>query len=312
MFELSTHVEDLNKLKSIDVSLFDAFYLGDATCPEYPDNLAVGFELLKEAVFYLKEKGKKCYLSTYAVPRNKDLSWVEDMIVKASELPVDGFEVHNMGVLRIINRSLGKAEVHMGYFANVYTHETVKVLEKFGVKRVFLNPELSLDEIQYVNEHTEAEVVAFAHGKIPLGISEDCFIKEYREGSCRDICEPMWLTSGKWKLKNIGRATFSGKDWAIIEYLGTFYYRGFRVFYIQGLRENTDYINRIGSIYRRALERIVEGDDDYLEPSWIEEIASLSPHGICNGYLFRRAGHRYVGRFFGGEKVQLKREVLNE
>jgi len=312
MFELTTHIEDVNKLKSIDVSLFDAFYLGDPTCPEYPGNIAADFNELREAVFFLKERGKRCYLSTYAVPRNRDLAWIKEMLLKSSELPVDGIEVHNMGVLRMINANLRDVEIHVGYFANVYTHETVRVLEGFGVKRVFLNPELSLDEMQYVNEHTDAEIVAFAHGKLPLGISEECFIKEYKSGDCKDICRPMWLTSGKWRLKNIGRATFSGKNWAIIEYLGTFYYRGFKVFYIQGLREDVDYINRLASIYRQALGRIVDGDDDYLEPSWIEEIASLSPYGICNGYLFRRAGHRYVGRFFDGEKVQIKKEVLNE
>ncbi len=312
MFEISTHVEDIEKLKSLDLSLFDTLYLGDPTCPEYPGNLSSNFDLLKEAVFYLKEKNKKCYLSIYAVPRNKDLSWIKDIISKAFEICIDGFEIHNMGILRMISKSFKNMDIHIGYFANVYTHETVKVLERFGVSRVFLNPELSLDEMQYVNEHTKADIVTFAHGKIPLGISEDCFIKEYRKGDCISICKPMWLSSGKWRLKNIGRATLSGKDWAIIEYLGTFYYRGFRIFYIQGLRESVSYMNKIALIYRRALERIVEGHDDYLEPSWIEEIASLSPYGICNGYLFRRAGHRYVGRFFGGEKVQLKKEVLNE
>ncbi len=312
MFEISVHVENLEKLQLLDLSLFDGIYLGDPTCPEYPGNFYLNLESLKKAVSILKEKNKKCYVSTYAVPRNKDLAWAEEFVLKASELPVDAFEVHNMGMLRMIRRLNENIALHVGYFANIYTHGTVKVLERFGVKRVFLNPELSLDEIQYIKDHVKPEVVVFAHGKLPLGISEDCFIKEYREGSCEDICKPMWLSSGKWRLKNIGRATLSGKDWAIIEYLGTFYYRDFKIFYIQALREDPEYINRVAFIYRKALERIVNGEDEYLNSEWIEDLASLSSYGICNGYLFRRAGHRYVGKLFGEEKIKSKKEVFNE
>ncbi len=311
-FEITTHVETLEKLKELNLSLIDGLYLGDPTCMEYPTNLSLNIENLKEAVFYAKEFGKKVYLSTFAVPRNKHLKILLPLLEEVLNLEIDGIEVHNMGLLKKVHE-MGFRKIHMGFFSNIYTHETVKVLSRFGVVRVFLNPELSMEEIQYINEHSPAEVAVFAHGKLPLGISESCFIREYSQPTCQSLCEGIWLSSGKWKLKNIGFATLSGKDWSVLEYLGTFYYRGFRHFHIQGLRETSNYINTIAGIYRRALEKIEEGIDNYIETEWIDKISELCPAGLCNGYLFRRSGHRYIGRFFGGETIhEIERRERHE
>ncbi len=297
-------METLEKLKGIDLELYDGIYLGDPTCIDYPSNLSVNLEDLRVAVGVLKEKGVRAFVSTHAVPRNRDLDRIKPVIEAVLELPIDGIEVHNMGLLRYISRVLGSdVPIHVGFFANVYTHETVRVLERFNAVRVFLNPELSLEEIQFINESTDAEIPVFAHGKVPLGISETCFIKEYNPRVCEDVCSGMWLASGKWRLKSIGYATLSGKDWSVLEYLGTLFYRGFSVFHIQGLREGPEYLNSIASIYRGALEKILEGVNDYIEEEWIAELSRLCPQGLCNGYLFRRAGHRYIGRFFGGERM---------
>lgn len=223
-FSITTHIETLEKLKKIKLQHFDGVYLGDPTCMEYPTNLSLNLQDLKEAVDIAKEFGIKVYVSTFAVPRNIHLETLKPLIERIIELPIDGIEVHNMGLLRYLNKELNyKGQIHAGFFANIYTHETVKVLETFGVTKVFLNPELSLEEIQFINENISAEVVVFSHGKVPLGISETCFIKEYSPRECDDVCEPITLTSGKWKLKNFGFATFSGKDWSVLEYLGTFF-----------------------------------------------------------------------------------------
>ncbi len=304
MFELSTHIPTWKILKEADLSPYHALYVGDPTCPKVPGNISSNLELLKRSVDLVKGQGKKCYLSLYAVPRNRDLPWIEGLLERASILPLDAIEVHNLGLVRMAERMHLPFSIHLGVFANLYTHETARLLYRKGVTRVFPSPELSLEEVNYIRTHSPTKVTLQIHGKIPLGISEGCFILEHREGSCEDVCfNPCWLTSGKWSLKNIGRATVSGKDLCLLEYLGSLYWRGFRTFYIQTLRESPRYIETVGTIYRRALEKIAQGMDEYVGPSDIGLLSELSPYGFCNGYLFRRSGHRYIGRLFGGEEI---------
>ncbi len=304
MFELSARIETLGRLRGCNLDAYDAVYVGDPTCPLVPENLSSSPEFLEEGVKILRDAGKRVYLSLYAEPRNEDLGWLGEVIDAAASLGIDAFEVHNLGTLRMINKKGLFLPMHVGPFANVYTSQTASLLAKWGVTRVAPNPELSFSEIVALREGSSVEVVLQAHGKLPLGISETCFLLEYREGECEDLCfEPCWLSSGRWKLKNIGRATLSGKDFCLLEYLGTFYWKGFRHFSIMTLREEPRYVERVGAIYREVLTRVAEGVDDYLRPQEREELSLLSPEGFCNGYLFRRAGHRYIGRFFGGEKI---------
>jgi putative protease len=314
MFELSTHITDLKTLKNIDLSSYQALYLGDPTCPQVPGNISSDLTKIKTAASICKDLGKKCYLSLYAEPRNKDLPWLENLLDETTSIPLDGIEVHNMGLIRMIKRIGLSLPIHLGIFANLYTHETAKLLHSMGVTRIFTNPELSMEEVDYIRTHSPTEVILQIHGKIPLGISEHCFILENREGPCQEICfKPCWLVSGKWRLKNIGRASLSGKDLCLIEYLGSLYWRGFRIFHIQTLKESSEYITGIGSIYKRALEKISQGIDDYIETEDICFMNSLSSQGFCNGYFFRRSGHRYIGRLFGGERItpaEVRKEEL--
>ena len=47
MFELSTNVDNLKQLRQGDYSAYDALYLGDFSCPEYPNNFCSHPETLQ-------------------------------------------------------------------------------------------------------------------------------------------------------------------------------------------------------------------------------------------------------------------------
>ena len=178
MIELSTNISSYEQLISTDISAYDAIYLGDVTCPLYPGNFCSNTTHLEEAVQYLKKLNKKSYLRLYAIPENKDILWMKDLIQKAMDLKVDAFEVHNLGVLMILKELKNTIPLHFGVFGNIYTVETIKVLQDYGVSRVQPSPELSIEEVIFIKDETPIETTFAVHGKIPLVASETCFIME--------------------------------------------------------------------------------------------------------------------------------------
>lgn len=299
MFELATHVPNLRKLQEYDLSAYDALYLGDFTCPLYPGNFSSHIETLREGVERARSMGKKCYLSLYAIPRDSDLSWIKDLLQASRDLPLDGIEIHSMGLLRIIRELRDDIPIHVGVFGNLYTHETARVLKGYGVKRVFPNAELSLEEILYIQDHTPIQVILPLHGKIPLVISATCFVTEYAKvtpAHCEEGCaQGHWLTHEDWHMKNIGRANLSGKDLCLLEYLDLLVRQGLDTFYIHTLGEDPEYVKTVGGIYREALQRAMAGEE-FCTPAWMAALRSLAPLGFCNGYLFGRSGQDYIGR----------------
>ncbi|MFQ5803183.1 MAG: peptidase U32 family protein [Candidatus Methylomirabilales bacterium] len=299
MFELATHVPNLRKLEEYDVSAYDALYLGDFTCPLYPGNFSSSVADLRKGVTHVKASGKKCYLSLYAIPKDSDLPWIKHLLRESKDLPLDGIEVHSMGLLRIVRELRDDIPIHLGIFGNLYTDETARILKGYGVQRVFPNAELSLEEILYIKDHASVQVILPLHGKIPLVISATCFVTEYAKivpSHCEETCaHGHWLTHEEWQLKNIGRANLSGKDLCMLEHLDLVARQGFDVFYIHALGEDPNYLKTVGSIYREALRRARAGEEFCL-PGWAEQLRSLAPIGLCNGYYFGTSGQQYIDR----------------
>lgn len=299
MFELSTDISNMKDLRSADISAYDAIYLGDYACPQYPNNFSSHPELLQQGVEFVKSLDKKCYLRLYAVPDNNDLAWVKGIIEGAMDQPIDALEVHNMGLLRVLKDMNCTLPIHLGVFGNLYTHVTAKVLKDYGVERVYPNPELSLKEIVYIKENADVDVLVPVHGKIPLVISETCFIVENSDkdpDDCGFLCaDEYWLKRDDWTLKDLGRMTVSGKDLCMIEHVSELAEMGLDKFYVQSMCESLDYIGAVGRIYREALMAEFEGEGTPDYNFWLKQLSGLAKMGLCNGYYFESAGQKYNG-----------------
>jgi putative protease len=302
MFELSTNVASPQQLRRGDFTSYDALYLGEFSCMDYPNNFCSHPEFLAEAAELVGAQGKKCYLRLFAVPSNRDLPTVTKVIEAALPLPFDAFEVHNLGVLQML-REMGCAKpIHLGVFGNLYTDATARVVKDYGVTRVYPNPELSLEEAIYIRDHTPIEVLIPVHGKIPLVISETCFIHENSGGIPGEKCtfncaHEHWLTrdAGDWSLKDTGCMTLSGSDLCMLEHVEELAAAKLTAFYVQSHGESADYIEAVGRIYRAALTKAFGGEPAGDLDLPLRELAGLAKMGLCNGYYFGSAGRRYVG-----------------
>ncbi len=294
--EINTLIPDLHFLKGMDISAFDAFYIGFPFCRKFEGNLSEIPEDMEFSISYLKDKGKRVYLTTYATPLTRDLDSIIESVERAVQYGIDAVEVHNYGVLRMINRNFPSLRIHMGSFANIYTDATVIKLKEYGVKRVTPNYELRIDEIEYIRDKSGMEVELLLHGKIPIGISESCFSLEIAEKTgklCPEACkQAVVLRRDGWVLRNMGTLMLSGKDMCMIEHLNMINKAGFSIFRINGFSENPAYIGSVCRIYREALEEMLSGG--IYKREWKEELYKYSTDGFCNGFYFGKSGRLYV------------------
>ena len=296
MLELTTSVFTLNELMGADISAYDSIYLGDPFCRAYPENLSDNEESLKNAVDLLRKKNKKVYVSTYAVPRNGDLDAVRKTLNICQSLNIDAVEVHNFGVLRIARAEFPNLKVHMGNLANIYTLATALILKNEGAKRIMGNYELCLDELLELKDKSGIQLELLVHGKMVLGISESCLLKNWIKGlsgDCKELCRSnYYLRSSKMTLKSFGFVTLSGKDACMIERLPVLLKKGFCIFRIETFGEKREYVGKVGRIYREALSKAKEPGYDPSE--YLKVLNNLSPHGFCNGYYFATSGQKYI------------------
>ena len=303
MFELSTNVSNLKELKEINLEFYDSVYLGNPFCLNYQDNFLLKTEDIQKGAEYLKKFNKKAYITTLAVPRNNDLKSVVKMLEVSAKAKIDAVEIHNMGILRMAKKVVPDIPKHVGILANVYTSFTSEKLKEYGAERVTPNPEVTMNEIKVILSKKMVDVSFLVHGKIPLGITDKCFLLNKEAGNCPDVCkETFWLKSKEWILKNVGKGVYSGKDLCMIEHLDLLVKAGIKYFKIESLYETSKYRNKMGGIYRNAL--LNKGD----RKKDLKDILKFSENGICNGYYFSKSGRYYIdgenklyeNRIFGG------------
>jgi putative protease len=297
-YELNTTIANLRDLRDSDLRDYDAVYLGDIYCRLYEANFLERIGDLKEGLRILRDQGKRAYVTTYAAPRNDFLPKVRKMLEASAAAGAEAVEVHNVGILRIAHEEFPQLPVHIGGFANVYTAAGVEVLRGFGAVRFTPNYELSLDEIREITTTCGAPMELLVHGKMPLGVSDYCFLLEYEEKwgvKCPDLCQKdLFLKQGDWAMKSVGKGILSGKDVCMLEHLPRLLSEGHRHFRIEAVSESPAYRREVAAVYRVALDRAA-GGDGAVDEGWSEILLRHARIGLCNGFYFGKSGMDYTG-----------------
>jgi len=297
-YELNTTIANLRDLRQSDLRDYDAVYLGDIYCRLYEANFLERPNDLKEGLRILREQGKRAYVATYAAPRNDFLPKVRKMLAAAAEGGAEAVEVLNFGVVRIAHEEFPRLPLHIGGFANVYTAAGVEVLRDLGAVRFTPNYELSLDEINEITGECGAAMELLIHGKMPLGVSDYCFLLDYEEKwgvKCPDLCQKdLFLKQGDWAMKTVGKGILSGKDVCMLEHLPRLLAEGHRHFRVETLSESPAYRREVAAVYRAALDRAFAGDD-LVDSEWAETLFRHAHVGLCNGFYFGKSGMDYAG-----------------
>jgi putative protease len=297
-FELNTSMANLRDLRASDLGPYDAVYLGDIYCRLYEANFLERPEDLRQGLRILQDQGKRVYVTTYAAPRNDFLHRIRKTLEVAATAGAQAVEVHNLGILKIARDEFPGLPIHVGGFANVYTDAGVEVLRGFGAIRFTPNYELSLDEINQIAAACASPMELLIHGKMPLGVSDYCFLLEYEEKwgiPCPDLCQKeLFLRQGSWAMKSVGKGILSGKDVCMLEHLPRLFADGHRHFRIETLSETPEYRRSVGAVYREALGRAA-GDGFEQDERWWDVVRAHARIGLCNGFYFGKSGMEYSG-----------------
>lgn len=297
-FELNTTISNLRSLRETELSPYDAVYLGNIYCRTFQDNFLERLDDLREGIAEVKNRGLRCYVSSYAAPRNDALPKLRKMLETAADAGADAIEVHNLGVLRMVHEQFPNLPAHIGGFANVYTDAGASVLKEYGAVRFTPNYEISLEEIKEIAESASLPAEILVHGKMPLGVSDACFLLEYENNwavKCPAVCQKdLFLRQGDWAMRSVGKGVLSGKDVCMLEHLSALIAAGCRIFRIETAYEIPAYRLNIARIYRAALEGAARGNDKVDDLAW-HTVRQHTAVGLCNGFYFGRTGGEYVG-----------------
>lgn len=306
--ELLAPAGDLEKLKTAIEYGADAVYFGGEMFSLRAGAGNLSYEDMKEGLAFVKERGKKAYLTVNIFAHNEDIEPLIEYLNTVKDFGIDGYIVSDPGVISLIKEIIPDAEIHLSTQANMTNFKTAKFWYDFGVKRIVLARELSFKEIKELRENipSDLELEAFVHGAMCISYSGRCLLSNFmiqrdaNHGECAHPCRWKYaLVEEKrpgeyYPIEEDDRGTYilNSKDLCMIEHIPELVESGISSFKIEGRMKSPFYVGTIVSAYRKAIDAYYEakesGSDFVFNSEWLSEMSKVSHRKFTTGFYFSK------------------------
>ncbi|EKE16497.1 MAG: hypothetical protein ACD_11C00005G0005 [uncultured bacterium] len=299
---------------------------------------------LKEAVEYVHKNGKKIFVTINIYAHNYHLAKIEKHLKYLSKIGIDGVVVSDLGVLELVKKYLPKIDIHLSTQANTTNWQAAKFWYDYGVKRIVLAREVTLEDIREIHKKVpKLELEYFVHGAMCMSYSGRCILSKWMSnksanlGDCSQPCR--WAYKKvKNENKNIeksltmsvedtrgehqveleedlhGTYFFNSKDLNLIRYVKELRDAGVTSFKIEGRNKSVFYVATAVRAYRNVLSAI-EKKVSQKELKGIikqeeKELDALMNRGYTQGFLLGNEPEHNFSQSHSKAKFQFVGEVL--
>lgn len=257
---------------------------------------------LPEIAKRCQAKNVRTYLTLNTIIYDHDLSIVKTLINKAKESRITAVIAMDQAVI-MAARKVGM-EVHISTQINITNIETVKFYALFADTMV-LSRELSLRQVKKITEQIEkeqikgpsgklVEVEIFGHGALCMAVSGKCYMSLHsynssaNRGACKQNCRKKYTVIEQetgFEMEIDNEYIMSPKDLCTIDILDQVADSGFRVLKIEGRGRAPEYVAKVISCYREAIDSIEKGTYQKEKVDiWMRELEKVYNRGFWNGY----------------------------
>jgi putative protease len=249
---------------------------------------------LPEIISFCKENNIKTYLTLNTIVFEEELSEVEEIIVSAKKNGVD----------RIICSDLAVADLcykHSFPFcistqSSISNSLAADVYKRLGAVRIVLARECSLDEIKKIRANTDLEIEAFIHGAMCIAVSGRCFMSHHLFGKSANRGECIQPCRREYEVydPSIDKSLIIGEDYVLspkdlctIEFIDQLIEAGIDSFKIEGRKRAPEYVAKVVSIYRRAIDMYFKSElTDEKKKELLGELEKVYNRGFSSGFYF--------------------------
>jgi len=295
--ELQAPARDLDMLKVAINAGADAVYIGGESYGMKTSSKDFSNEDIVEGVNFAHSKGKKVYVTINLLPHNQDFIGLEKYLLELQEANVDALIISEPGVLETIRKVVPNMRLHLSTLANVNNYATANFWYEQGIRRIAVSRELSLKEIQGIKKNIpfDLEVEAFVHGGMCMSYSGRKLLTSYI--STRDI--NLYSEDKKYNLVEEkrqgeycpvyedegGTFFFSSRDLCMIEFIPELVKSGIDCFSIEGRMKDSNYVESVIKIYRKAIDDFYNNPEDYkFDESVMNEVRNSNYREYTTGF----------------------------
>jgi len=278
----------------------DAVYFG---LNHFTARAKVGFTLdeLPDAMQTLHSRGVKGYVTFNTLIFENELRDAVKAIEAIAKAGADSVIVQDVGMAQLAHQIAPTLDIHGSTQMSITSAEGVHLAQRFGVNRVVLARELSLEDIRKIREQTDCELEIFVHGALCVSYSGQCFSSEAwggrsaNRGQCAQACRLPYDLIVDDELRPLGdkRYLLSPGDLYAVHQIPEMIDIGIHTLKIEGRYKDADYVALTTNAYRRAVDAAWEQRPNPITAEDETQLEQVYSRGL-GAYFISGTNHQQV------------------
>ena len=257
---------------------------------------------LHEIASICSEHGIKSYLTVNTIIYGGDIETMHRIVDAAKEAKVSAVIAADVAVIMYC-RSIG-VEVHLSTQLNITNIDSLKFYAQYA-DVVVLARELNMEQVSEIYQRIIEDDVRgpngeliriemFCHGALCMAVSGKCYLSIDNEahsanrGDCRQLCRRSYIVTDKetgTELEVDNQYIMSPKDLKTLRFIDKMMDAGVRVFKIEGRARGPEYVYKVVTCYKEAIESVLNGTfTEEKKDKWDEELSKVFNRGFWDGY----------------------------
>ena len=290
--ELLAPAGNMDALKAAVMAGCDAVYLGGNNFGARAFSKNFSNEEIVEAINYCHMYGVKVYITVNTLIYDDEVESFLEYIEFIHKNNVDAVLIQDLGMFDLVRKTFPNLELHASTQMHIHNLDGVKVMENLGMKRIVLARETSIDDIKEIVGNTKCEIEVFVHGALCISYSGQCLMSSLiggrsgNRGTCAGSCRLKYdvIDSDGNKL-NKGSYPLSTKDLNSLEYIGDLIDAGVSSLKIEGRMKSKEYVYKVVSIYRKAIDNYYKSGKVIIDEDDILELKKIFNREYTKGFL---------------------------
>lgn len=269
-------------------------------------------EELPAVVEYCHRYGVKTYVTFNTLVFTDELEEAANYLRLLNRSGVDALIVQDVGLVRLARKITPQLPIHASTQMTITSPEGAEIVHReLGIDRVVLARELSLRELEkFRAAERTPEIEVFVHGALCVAYSGQCLTSESlgqrsaNRGECAQACRMPYELVVDGELRDLGdkRYLLSPQDLAAVDEIPALIERGVVSFKIEGRLKSPEYVAAVCQVYRKAIDRALEGRAWHTTPADRYPLEMTFSRGLFTGWMHGVNHQQLVSARFGKKR----------
>ena len=253
------------------------------------------YDELVEAIKYCHLYGVKIYVTVNTICYENEIEEALKYIEFLHINHVDALIMQDLGLISLVRKKFPNLEIHASTQMHNHNDSGLSFLKSIGVKRVVLDREMSLDEINNLKTDIDKEI--FIHGALCVSYSGCCLFsamhggRSGNRGECVGACRlPYKLLENNKDIIQDGNYPLSTKSLCTINNINKILNSNVVSLKIEGRMKSKEYVGYITRLYREKINEYYLNKNYTITDNEITNIKKLYNRELTSGYLFNNYG----------------------